>query len=70
MSTISRMEKLSMANVDDRIILGNKKRTTITWMNLRDTVIIKRNQTQKEYTLYDFIYMKYKSRQKLPILKI
>lgn len=27
MSTISRMEKLSMANVDDRIILGNKKRT-------------------------------------------
>lgn len=69
MSSKSRMEKLSMANVDNRKVLGNKKRTHNNMDESQRHNDIKRNQTQKEYTLYDFIYMKYKSGQNLPIFK-
>lgn len=69
MSTKSRIEKLSMPNVANRKVLGNQKRTHNNMDEPQRHNDTKRNQTQKEYTLYDFIYMKYKNGQNLPILK-
>lgn len=63
------MEKLSMENVANRKVLGNKKRTHNNMDEPQRHNDTKRNQTQKEYTLYDFIYMQYKNGQNLPIFK-
>lgn len=58
-----------MENVANRKVLGNKKRTHNNMDEPQRHNDTKRNQTQKEYTLYDFIYMQYKNGQNLPIFK-
>ena len=34
-----------------------------TWMNLKIITLSERNQTQKEYTLYDSIFIKFRKMQ-------
>lgn len=62
--TISGMGKLSTAYGDKRILLSNKKRTN---NNMRESH--RRKNSRKPDTERDeFIYMKFKSRQNVPIL--